>query len=304
LTWHNRQVPWLIRSHAVAVLPSVTGLAPLRTFPPGDPGRRPFIGFGDPVFSRVQAAEAAREAEAAQIAALAPPDRPLALRASTRTQQRDRPLAALPRLPDTAEELRSIAAVLNADPGRDVFVGARANEQAVKSLDLAAYRVLAFATDGLVPGELDGLTQPALALSAPEVAETEGDGLLTMEEILRLRLDAEWVVLSACNTAGGQGAGAEALSGLSRAFFYAGARALLVSNWPVETSSARELTADLFRRQRERPRLSRARALQEAVNALIDGPGFVDRPTGTVVFSYAHPIFWAAFTLVGDSGGN
>jgi CHAT domain-containing protein len=210
----------------------------------------------------------------------------------------------LPRLPDTADEIRSIAVALNADLTRDVFLGARASEGAVKALDLANYRVLAFATHGLVPGDLDGLTQPALALSAPDVADADGDGVLTMEEILGLHLNADWIVLSACNTASGQGAGSEALSGLGRAFFYAGARALLVSNWPVETTSARELTTDLFRRQRNAPALTRAKALQATMNALIDGPGYVDRATNTVVFSYAHPLFWAPFTLVGDGGGN
>jgi len=163
--------------------------------------------------------------------------------------------------------------------------------------------VIAFATHGLVPGELDGLTQPALALSAPEVAKVGGNGLLTMEKILALRLNADWVVLSACNTASGNGAGSEAISGLGRAFFYAGARALLVSNWPVETTSARALTTDLFRRQATDQRLSRARALQQTIIGLIDEGRFVDPATGRVVFSYAHPIFWAPFTLVGDGGG-
>jgi CHAT domain-containing protein len=300
-----RQVPWLIRSHAITVLPSVTALATLRSLPPGDPTRRPFVGFGDPFFSREQAAEAARESEPARLVPLSAGDHVVALRASPKTEGLNSSrLAMLPRLPDTADEIRSIAVALNADLTRDVFLGARASERTVKGLDLAGYRVLAFATHGLVPGDLDGLTQPALALSAPEVADADGDGLLTMEEILGLHLNADWIVLSACNTASGQGAGSEALSGLGRAFFYAGARALLVSNWPVETTSARELTTELFRRQKDNPRLSRARALQQTITALIDAPGFVDRGTNTIVFSYAHPIFWAPFTLVGDGGGN
>ena len=86
------------------------------------------------------------------------------------------------------------------------------------------------------------------------------------------------------------------------AFFYAGPRAPLVSNWPVETTSARELKTDLFRRQQTTPGLSRAKALQQTMNALIDGLGFVDPNSKQVVFSYAHPIFWAPFTLVGDGG--
>ncbi len=196
-----------------------------------------------------------------------------------------------------------MALAMNADLTRDVFIGQAANEEAVKSLDLSGYKVLAFATHALVPGELDGLTQPALALSAPEVAGVEGDGLLTMGEILGLKLDADWIVLSACNTASGEGAGAEAISGLGRAFFYAGARSLLVSNWPVETTSARRLTTDIFRLQAADPGVSRAEALRQAMVDLIDGPGFVDGE-GHSLFSYAHPIFWAPFTLVGDGGGS
>ena len=96
------------------------------------------------------------------------------------------------------------------------------------------------------------MTQPALGADGAEVAGVEGDGLLTMEEILTLKLDADWVVLSACNTGAGAGAGAEAASGLGRAFFYAGTRAILVTNWSVHSQSARELVSDLFRRQAAR----------------------------------------------------
>ena len=76
-----------------------------------------------------------------------------------------------------------------------------------------------FATHGLAPGELNGLTQPALALSAPDIAGVKGDGLLTMEEIFALKLNADWVVLSACNTGAATGAGAEAASGLGQRLF-------------------------------------------------------------------------------------
>ena len=157
-----------------------------------------------------------------------------------------------------------------------------------------------FATHGLVPGELDGLTQPALALTSPEVADPGGDGLLTMEEILTLKLNADWVVLSACNTASGEGAGSEAVSGLGRAFFYAGARALLVSNWPVETVAARSLMTDLFRRQSENKQLGKAEALRQSMTDLMDSPGSIDPKTKRVSFSYAHPLFWAPFIVVGD----
>ena len=291
------------------MLPSVASLKTLRGLPPGPAGRRAFAGFGDPWFSRAQAEAAARKtAQPAQVASLAgrglqSRGLPVRLRAAPATQALDSAdLARLPRLPDTADEIRSIAVTLEADLTRDVFLGKRANEGAVKTLDLSGYKALAFSTHGLVPGDLNGLAQPALALSAPEVAGGGGDGLLTMGEILGLRLNADWVVLSACNTGSGQGAGAEAVSGLGRAFFYAGTRALLVSSWPVETTSAKALTTDLFRRQAGDPSLSRAEARRQAMLAMIDGPGSVDAG-GKTVFSYAHPIFWAPFTLVGDGGG-
>ena len=124
-----------------------------------------------------------------------------------------------------------------------------------------------------------------------------------MGEILGLRLDADWVVLSACNTGAGNGAGAEAFSGLGRAFFYAGTRALLLSNWPVETTSAKLLTTDIFKRQADNPAISRAEAVRQAMLGLADGRGFVDKSTDKVVFSYAHPIFWAPFSLLGGGGG-
>ena len=118
--------------------------------------------------------------------------------------------------------------------------------------------------------------------------------MLTMEEILGLKLRADWVVLSACNTASSSGNGSEAVSGLGRAFFYAGAKALLVTSWPVETVSARLLTTDAFRRQSESSSISRSRAMQESSLDLMKKT--------TSGFSYAHPLFWAPYVVVGDGG--
>jgi CHAT domain-containing protein len=78
--------------------------------------------------------------------------------------------AQLPRLPDTADELRSIARALGVDPAKVLHLGKDANEQQVKSAELSRFRIIAFSTHGLLPGDLNGLTQPALALTAPEVA--------------------------------------------------------------------------------------------------------------------------------------
>jgi len=302
-----KQVPFLIRKAAITQLPSVASLATLRGLPVPPANRKAFVGFGDPWFSPEQAAEAKAEqsTQVAQLTTRGIQTRGLKLvrRNAPATQGVDSAeLGLLPRLPDTADEVRGIALALNADAA-DVLLGAAANEKTVKSMDLSDRRVVMFATHGLIPGDLNGLTQPALALSAPNVADADGDGLLTLDEVLALRLNADWVVLSACNTATGDGAGAEAVSGLGRAFFYAGTRALLVSNWPVETTSARALTTDLFARQARDPNLARAEALRQAMTGLIDGAGLVDPASNATVFAYSHPIFWAPFSLVGDGGG-
>ncbi len=295
-----KAVPWLARSHAVTQLPSAAALTALRRLGKGNAARQPLIGFGDPLFSLEQAAEAGES-----ITRIASSD-PVQVRGA-KLKRRNLPqtstvdsaqLSLLPRLPDTAEELRSVAAAMQADPVRSLHLGKAANEAAVKRADLTQYRVLAFATHGLVPGELDGLGQPALALSAPEVAGIDGDGLLAMDEILGLKLDADWVILSACNTGSGANAGAEAASGLGRAFFYAGTRALLLTNWSVHSASAKDLVTDLFARQAGDAALGRAEALRQAMVTLLDGPGY--REDGDTLFSYAHPIFWAPYSLMGD----
>jgi CHAT domain-containing protein len=74
--------------------------------------------------------------------------------------------------------------------------------------------------------------------------------------------------------------------------------------WPVETSSARKLTTGLFQYQMENKKLSRARAFRKAMLDLIDGPGLKDDVTGKIVASYAHPLFWAPFIMVGENGSN
>jgi CHAT domain-containing protein len=300
-----RKVPWLARTHAVSTVPSAAALRTLRQLLPGKPGRGDLVAFGDPYFNQEQQAEAEAGDANVQVADAGgnvTRGMPLKRRNSPKLDGVDSAeLGLLPRLPDTADELKSIALALQADPSKVLFLGKSATESAVKTMNLSGFRILAFATHGLVPGELNGLTQPALALSSPTVTGEGGDGLLTMEEILGLKLDADWVILSACNTGAGAGAGAEAASGLGRAFFYAGTRALLVTNWSVHSQSARELVTDLFKRQADDPKLSRSEALRQAMMALVDGPGYLNGE-GKTEFAYAHPLFWAPYTIIGDGG--
>ena len=308
-----RDAPWLIRKVAIAQLPSASAFAALRRAPGGRAGREPFVGFGDPLFTADAGAGARRgvvrnltvqkvaDTTEERLNAMAQGKRPQQPTATVTTRTLSNAFALLSALPDTSDELREIATVLKADATRDVFVNRQATEKNVKQAGLENRRVVAFATHGIAPGEVTGLDQPALALSDPAITgDTDNDGFLTMEEVLGLKLDADWVVLSACNTASADGKGSEAVSGLGRAFFYAGARSLLVSNWAVETTSARLLTTELFRRQAEDPSLTRAEALRQSMLSLM-GKNATDA-TGRATFSYAHPAFWAPFSLVGDGG--
>jgi CHAT domain-containing protein len=119
-----------------------------------------------------------------------------------------------------------------------------------------------------------------------------------MDMVLTLKLNADWVVLSACNTASGEGAGSEAVSGLGRAFFFAGAKALLVSNWPVDSAASRGLMTDLFKRQQGDKTLAKSEALRQAMLGQIDQGGMGEGKA--MKYSYAHPLFWAPFVVVGD----
>ena len=176
-----------------------------------------------------------------------------------------------------------------------LHLAAANTETALKSANLANIQVLAFATHGLMGDELFPGSEPGLVFTPPRTATRRDDGYLTASEIMGLRLTADWVILSACNTAAGDGTeGATGLSGLARAFFYAGARDLLVSHWAVHDDVAARITAEAIRLKRSDPSLSRAGALQRAIRAVRDDPEN-DFPAST----WAHPSAWAPYSLVG-----
>jgi len=290
-----KTVPWLTRDIAVAQVPSVTALTALRSLPAGNPNRKNFIGFGDPYFSAQQEQQADKQVKATQLATRGVP---LNLRSAPKTSGvSSAELALLPRLPDTSLELEEIGKAIGAGDG-DIFLHKQASVKQVMATDLSNRKVVMFATHGLVPGELNGLTQPALALSSPDVTGDKDDGLLTMDKVLTLKLDADWVVLSACNTAAGEGAGSEAVSGLGRAFFFAGAKALLVSNWPVDSAASRTMMTDLFKSQQKAQGTSKAELLRQAMLNQIDQGGM--KEGANMKYAYAHPLFWAPFVVVGD----
>lgn len=320
------KVKWLIQNVAVAQQPSNSTLISLRgrakaggSHPgvedlPENDSRLPFIGFGDPVFEPGRDSSAViADSDASQVRRLV--SRKLnsarddvgfflemasgkfSVNSMTDAAMDDSRTKSpylfnlLSDLPDTSVELRSIAVSLNAKIEDSVYVHERANETNVKRAALWNYKVVAFATHGISPGEVDGVDEPQLALSNPRVTgEVDNDGMLTLQEVMGLTLNSDWVVLSACNTASSDGTTNEAISGLGRGFFFAGAKSLLVSNWAVETVSARMLTTKIFELQRTKLGLSKAQALRESIVDLINDPSG----------EYNHPAFWAPFSVVGD----
>ena len=282
-----RDAAWLLQHHAVSVLPAVISLKALRTVARRDAAVKPLVGFGDPVFKRGSAP-------------LQPASRKIA--STTRAYSeywrgseinRENLANGLIPLPESADELKAVAASVGAGTS-SLYLGENATEAMVKRLPLSDYRIVYFATHALVAGAIKGLGEPALALTLPDKPSALDDGLLTASEVAELKLNADWVVLSACNTAAGDKPGAEALSGLARSFFYAGAKALLVSHWAIDSDTATQLMTSTFEIMKSSPQAGRSEGLRQAMLAHLSD---ATNPW------HAHPAYWGPFSLVGEGAG-
>jgi CHAT domain-containing protein/Tfp pilus assembly protein PilF len=310
-----RDVAWLIRRHAITTLPSVSALSALRGSARPSRADQPFIGFGNPLLDGN--ADKPEEQERAQLAVKWQhcsdiQSRPQILtNDDTNVFGLGRALFRGPRanviaiqhqppLPESATELCEVARASGVEDGNldfSVRLGSSATETAIRAMnargELEHFSVVQFATHGVTAGQWQGLAEPGLILTPPRntTSGEDDDGYLAASEIAELKLDADWVVLSACNTAAGKGDNSEALSGLARAFFYAGARALLVSHWTVKTNAAVRLTTRAFQEMKADPKIGRDEAMRRSMLALLGDSTWPEA---------GHPLIWAPFFLVGE----
>lgn len=287
---------WLILKQSITIMPAVSALSSLRggssarTAPISRSANDGLFMMADPDF----AGTAKKPLECAA-------DQRRAVARSTARYLRGgdfdaQALASLPPLPCTRREGELLLQAL----GGKVLFGRDAREAQFRDRDMAdrlsRAEVLAFATHGLVSGEM-GLGEPALALGKPLPNEKSDDGVLSASEVTRLKLTADIVLLSACNTASPDAEDAEGLSGLAKAFFKAGAKGVLVSHWRVDDAATSALVAEAIRLRRSG--LSKAEALQKASIDMMRGKiGAQDEATRELS---SHPSIWAPFTLIGEA---
>ncbi|RYG89595.1 MAG: CHAT domain-containing protein [Alphaproteobacteria bacterium] len=275
-----RATSWLLRSKSIAVLPALNSLQTLRSGRSGaaQKTKRPLLSFADPNFG---SSAAGSKWASRSIDSFYDDER-------TRTDQ----LRTLKPLPGTLLEAQGLASIMKV--GADsIFSGSEASEATIRRLNqsgqLGQARILHFATHGLIVGNLAGQAEPALALALPSAGATD-DGLLAVHEIVSLKLDADWVILSACNTAAQDEADNRGLAGLARAIFHAGGRSILVSHWRIDDAAAAQLVIDVVKANAGKAPVARADALRTASLAMLDGP---------TRSSWAQPRYWAPFVLVG-----
>ncbi|MEN9587622.1 MAG: hypothetical protein RIT15_1197 [Pseudomonadota bacterium] len=283
-----KDAPWLIKQAAITHVPSVAAWLSMRTVQHKS-APEPMLAWGDPLFNL---------ALASTVKSVSGDTRKVSLtRASSSNEvevtSNSIKYADIPSLPETRDELLAIAKTLGANVNKDLIFGNAATRDSVlienKNGNLYKQRVVAFATHGLMAGDLPNLMQPALAMAGTKDDATNILApLLTLEDVLTLKLNADWVVLSACNTAAADGKAEEALSGLARGFFYAGSRSMLVTHWAVDSESAVILTTQTFHNNQTRTTEAKAESLRKAMLTVMNTPNM------------EHPTYWAPYALVGD----
>lgn len=189
-------------------------------------------------------------------------------------------------LPEAETEVNSISGSFN-PTARKIFIGRQATEKSFRAL-APTYSTIHLATHGVIDNK-----QPLyshLLLTKTE-GDRENDGLLEAREIMNMNLQADLAVLSACETADGRVSPGEGVVGMSWAFFVAGTRSMLVSQWRVNSASTSQLMARFYRSletNRNKAKVSKPEALREAA--------LKTRRNA----SYRHPFYWAGFVVIGE----
>lgn len=182
-----------------------------------------------------------------------------------------------------------MSALLGGAP-EGIVLGAAATKPHLRAMPLGTYRVVAFATHGLIAGDISGVAEPGLVLTPPAIPTANDNGFLSASEVATLDFHADLIILSACNTGSTAGEGGDGLSGLAKSFFFAGGRTLLVSHWSVDSSAALDLTTTMIKLKAANPSESYPEALREAIIAMKAG---ADVGVG-------HPGVWGPLEIVGN----
>ena len=267
----RRDLPYLIRQRSVSYVPSSSVLALLQAErqPEWLPGAKLFVGFADPDHGQAREGQSSSGCEPVK-----------ALEATTGATRLPRDLGRLPPLPAARQEVCRIAGLFPSGEAV-VFAGAGATEENIKSSTLiSSTHSLHFATHGTLDE-----TNPELSGLELAHSSSSEDGLLQVREIFNLRLHADLVVLSACQSGLGREVSGEGLIGMSRAFLSAGAGSLVVSLWPVDDESTADLMVSFYHTLRETR--DKSAALRHAKLELIEHS------------PYYHPYYWAPFVLIG-----
>ncbi len=268
--------PWLVRQATITHVPAATNFVSLRKVANSSRATQQWFGFGD--FHPVSLAQAQRSFPVGPCG------------------DNGRDLASLPPLPGAVKELETTRALLNA-PASDTLLGNAFTAEKVLNTPLKNYKVLHFAAHALLPTDLRCQTEAAIVTSPPPGAADAKGALLTASQLLGLDLDANLVILSACNSGGPGGGAGESLSGLARSLFFARARSLLVTHWEVSDQVAALLVVLTINDMKESPSHGVTGAVREAQLQLLDRAA-----NGKLPADIGHPFFWAPFAVIGDGG--
>jgi CHAT domain-containing protein/Tfp pilus assembly protein PilF len=280
---------YLVEKFALVYGPSASALTAVKSLSPQKPEwPKTLLAYGDPiaepralVAKNATATGATRTVSAESTTPTDIPDpNPAASAALSDYQERG---FSLTRLPYTRDEVLSIGNLYPA-ARRQIYLGDQAKEETVKTQKLDQYRFIHFATHGFI----DESVPDRSGILFSRDPDSQEDGILQTSEIMRLNLNADLVTLSACSTSLGKLVNGEGILGLTRAFFYSGARNVTVSLWNVNDSVTSVLMKAFYENLNHG--LPKSEALRQAKLTLAHSRNA----------TWQHPYFWAAFVLVGE----